>query len=133
MFFKIGFLKNFAVFTGKTPVWELFNKVFNKMQLLHRCFPVNIAKLLRTPILKNICERLLLWFCSIHDSSFSGNHDEALSLLLPLMETRTKDNVLTYRIGTIYQTMGNYHDAVNYYQRLVEFILFLIGCYIKDS
>ena len=23
------------------------------------CFPVNITKLLRTPILKNICERLL--------------------------------------------------------------------------
>ena len=26
----------------------------------HRCFPVNLAKFLRTPILKNICERLLL-------------------------------------------------------------------------
>ena len=24
------------------------------------CFPVNIARFLRTPILKNICERLLL-------------------------------------------------------------------------
>ena len=26
----------------------------------HSCFPVNIAKFLRTPNLKNICERLLL-------------------------------------------------------------------------
>ena len=26
----------------------------------NRCFPVNIAKLLRTPILENICETLLL-------------------------------------------------------------------------
>ena len=26
----------------------------------HRCFTVNIAKFLKTPILKNICERLLL-------------------------------------------------------------------------
>ena len=26
----------------------------------HRCFNVNVAKFLRTPILKNICERLLL-------------------------------------------------------------------------
>ena len=26
----------------------------------HRCFPVNVAKFLRTLILKNICERLLL-------------------------------------------------------------------------
>ena len=25
----------------------------------HRCFPVNVAKFLRTQILKNICERLL--------------------------------------------------------------------------
>ena len=32
MFFKKGFLKNFAIFTGKQ----------------HRCFPVSIAKNLRT-------------------------------------------------------------------------------------
>ena len=31
--------------------------LFKRLQ--HRCFPVNIAKFLRTPILKNICERLL--------------------------------------------------------------------------
>ena len=29
-------------------------------RLQHRCFPVNIAKFLRTPIFKNICKRLLL-------------------------------------------------------------------------
>ena len=33
---------------------------FIKKRLQHRCVPVNIATLLRTPILKNICERLLL-------------------------------------------------------------------------
>ena len=33
---------------------------FIKKRLQRRCFPVNIAKLLRTSILKNICERLLL-------------------------------------------------------------------------
>ena len=31
-----------------------------KKRLQRRCFPVNIAKFLRTPILKNICERLIL-------------------------------------------------------------------------
>ena len=31
----------------------------------HRCFPVNIAKFLRTSILKNICERFLLIVCSL--------------------------------------------------------------------
>ena len=46
---------------------SLFDKVaviqpsnFNKERLQHRCFPVNIANFLKTPILKNICERLLL-------------------------------------------------------------------------
>ena len=31
-----------------------------KKRLQHRCFPVKFAKFLRTPILKRICERLLL-------------------------------------------------------------------------
>ena len=44
-----------------------FNKVaglqacnFIKKRLQHKCFPKNIAKFLRTTILKNICEQLLL-------------------------------------------------------------------------
>ena len=36
---------------------------FIKKRLRHRCFPANIAKFLSTPILKNICKRLLLWMC----------------------------------------------------------------------
>ena len=38
-----------------------FNKVIKK-RLQHRCFPVNIAKSLIKPILKNICLQLLLKF-----------------------------------------------------------------------
>ena len=34
--------------------------VFIKKRLQHRCFPVSIAKFLRTPILKNICKQLTL-------------------------------------------------------------------------
>ena len=48
-------------------VEAFFNKVagldpasFLKKKLQHKCFPVKFAKLLRTPILKNICKRLLL-------------------------------------------------------------------------
>ena len=56
MFFKIGFLKNFAIFTKKHPVLEsLFNKAadlkafeFFKNRLQHKCFSVNIAKFLRS-------------------------------------------------------------------------------------
>ena len=61
---KQDVLKNFAI----TPVLKsFFNRVaglqawnFIKKRLRHRCFPVNIAKFLRTPILRNIYERLLL-------------------------------------------------------------------------
>ena len=60
-------LKNFANVTGKHLCWNLFFtklKAFRpvallKKKLLRRCFLVKFAKL-RTPILKNMCERLLL-------------------------------------------------------------------------
>ena len=51
MFFKIGVLRNFAIFTGKQLCWSLFLiklQTFIKKRLQHRCFPVNIAKFLRT-------------------------------------------------------------------------------------
>ena len=63
VFFKIVVLKNFAIFTRnrKTTVLESpFTKVvdlqacnFIKRRLQRRCFPVNIAKCLRTPFLQN--------------------------------------------------------------------------------
>ena len=57
----------------ETPVLEcLFNKAaalqvcnFIEKKLQHRCFPVIITKFLRIPILKNICERLLLFIQKI--------------------------------------------------------------------
>ena len=67
----------------ETPVLEsLFNKVaglqacnYIKKRPQLRCFPVNIAKFLRTPILKNTCEELLLNFiapkgkiCALEDT-----------------------------------------------------------------
>ena len=48
MFFKIGVLKCFAVFTGKHKCWCLFLIKFQTWKpakrLQHRCFPVNTAK-----------------------------------------------------------------------------------------
>ena len=53
--FKIGVLKNCAIFTGKDLRWSLFNKVtalkacnLNKKRLQHRCFSVNTANILLT-------------------------------------------------------------------------------------
>ena len=65
---KKGVLKNFAIFKGKHLCWCLFSikvvdlKAYNfiKKKLQHRRFPVNIVRFSRTPILKNICELLLL-------------------------------------------------------------------------
>ena len=58
---------NILQYPQEIPVLEsLFKKVaglkarnFIKKRHQHRCFPVNIAKFLRVPISKNICERLL--------------------------------------------------------------------------
>ena len=68
VFYKKTVLNNFAIFTEKNLCWCLFfnknaglqvcNIIENRLQ--HRCFLVNIAKFLRTHILKNICEQLLL-------------------------------------------------------------------------
>ena len=39
---------------------EILGNEFIKKRLQHRCFPLNKVEFLRTPTLKNICERLLL-------------------------------------------------------------------------
>ena len=51
VFYKKAVLKNFSIFS-----LQFCN--FIKKRLQHGCFPMNIAKFLRTPVLKNICERL---------------------------------------------------------------------------
>ena len=72
VFYKNAVLKIFAKYTKKRLCWTLFlNKNaglqywnFIKKRLQHRCFPMNIAKFLRTTILKNICERLFERFAT---------------------------------------------------------------------
>ena len=79
----------------KTLLLEsLFHKIaalqvcnFIKKRLQHMCFAVNIAKFLRAPILKNICERLLLYntfqrLSSVCKSSINLSVSESLSFLL---------------------------------------------------
>ena len=65
---KTGVLKNFICFTFHL-LKSLFNKVavpqlcnFIIKRLKHRCFAVKLVKFLRTPILKNDCERLFLFW-----------------------------------------------------------------------
>ena len=64
MFCKKGVLRNFAKFIGKHLCESLF---FNKVACLS--FPLNCAKLLRTPFLTEHLWWLLLYFekyCSLH-------------------------------------------------------------------
>ena len=73
---KEGVLENFAISTGKHLCWSLFliklhawrPATFIKRES-NMVFPVDIVEILRTPILKKICEWLLLfwiyWFVTI--------------------------------------------------------------------
>ena len=54
-----GALKNFANFTDLCRSFLAYN--FIKKRLQRSCFPVKCGGFLRTPILKNIWERLLLY------------------------------------------------------------------------
>ena len=62
---KKGVLKSFPNFIGK-HLWCSLYLIklpacnFIKKRLQHKCFPVNFGKLLKTPVLKNIRERLLV-------------------------------------------------------------------------
>ena len=70
VFNKKTVLNNFAIVTEKYLCWCIFfnknaaNQACNFINngLQHSCFLVNIAKYLRTPILKNICVRQPLRF-----------------------------------------------------------------------
>ena len=72
MFHKRAVFINLVIFIGKHLCWSVFFNEDGSLQscdfiekrLQHRCFPVNIVKFLRTPVLKNICERLFKHFPS---------------------------------------------------------------------
>ena len=61
-------------FSQKAVSFQVCNVI--KKRLQHRCFLVKCANFLRTPILKNICERLLLYlFKEVAEWSGWNMHD----------------------------------------------------------
>ena len=78
VFYKKRVFKNFTKLTRKHLCQSLFfNKVpglrpatLLKKRFRHRYFPVNFAKLLRTPFLQNISGRLLFTLPNIYDRDF---------------------------------------------------------------
>ena len=73
--FKIGVLKNLANLTGNyLCIQETCVKKRDKIQVFqYRRFLEKFVKFLRIPILKNICERLLLFLRGSHISIFVRN------------------------------------------------------------
>ena len=67
----------------KAPVLEsLFNKLVG-LRLQYRCFLVNIRKFLSAFVLKNICERLLLYTSLVSSTIISWIHTELLLHVQP--------------------------------------------------
>ena len=58
IFFKIGALKNFAIFTGEHLYWSLL--LIKLQRLQHRCYPVNIAQFSKTAFFIEHLQWLLL-------------------------------------------------------------------------
>ena len=88
VFYEKTVIKNFAKFTEKYLYWSLFQ---------HGCFPLNIAKFLRTTILENIWERMVAGWGSQQVRSISSSatpppphtHTHILSAL-PFLHIRKK-------------------------------------------
>ena len=80
-FFSIFFLC--AYYRGSHRTCSAKKAVLNNFTLLtgkRVCCPVNIAKFLRAPILKNICERLLYCVKIVRIRSYSGPYFPAFEL-----------------------------------------------------
>ena len=74
--FKIGVLKNFAIFTGNNfAIYTIFlhNCNFIKKRLQRRCFPVIIAKFLRTVFFIEY-----LWWLLLYGSKYSEIRETSL-------------------------------------------------------
>ena len=115
VFYKKAATKMFAIFIEKHPCWSLFliSCRHTLATLLKRdSNPVNIAKFLRKPILKNICERLLLLF--LHFLFF-------ISLNRNLMEYPIKFYPLYLAVRRVWFILSNFLER---YIEIAQYIIF---------
>ena len=115
VFYKKAATKMFAIFIEKHPCWSLFliSCRHTLATLLKRdSNPVNIAKFLRKPILKNICERLLLLF--LHFLFF-------ISLNRNLMEYPIKFYPLNLAVRRVWFILSNFLER---YIEIAQHIIF---------
>ena len=115
VFYKKTATKMFAIFIEKHPCWSLFliSCRHTLATLLKRdSNPVNIAKFLRKPILKDICERLLLLF--LHFLFF-------ISLNRNLMEYPIKFYPLNLAVRRVWFILSNFLER---YIEIAQYIIF---------
>ena len=109
-FVKKGVLKNFANFARIYLCWNLAAglQVCNSVKkiLQHWCFPMKFAKFLRTTILRNICERLLLFVSPQNTIKNSGGEFE-------LDETSTECKVSFLNVTILFNQMQSYNLFVS--------------------
>ena len=89
---KKAFLKNFAIFTEEHLCWSLFlnkNAGLQSWNFIKKVFPVNIIKLLGTPVLKNICERLFERF-----PTWANNITSNIGIEEDIFSKTTQRNIL---------------------------------------
>ena len=128
MFCKKVILINFASFTGKHLCHSLFfNKVAGlrsltllKKRLWHRCFPVNVAKFLKTPFLQNTSRRLLLTkIDKTEEMLFRTSRKLAKCDTLNLSDSDLKINY-----ATRYKCLGTYVDQTvhlnDYFEKNIQ-------------
>ena len=121
---KMLFLKIPAMFTEKHLCRSLFlNKNaglqswhFIEKRLQQRCFPLNIAKSLRTPVLKNICERLFKWFLTWANNIKSNIESEEEIFSKTKQKNRSKNQLDEKNLP--------FHDALDQF----VFLYFSTAC-----
>ena len=87
---------------------SLFNKVATckviQKRLQQRCFHLNIAKFLRTPISKNICKRLLLKLLTLYQE---GNREVTICIKLNRAQCHSNDFHCIDRIHLEYHNINS--------------------------
>ena len=122
---KIGVYKNFSNLKGKVLCWSLFLIKFQAFRPQ--------AKLLRTPILKNICERLPLSICLIFNLRVLSREIVVRLWLLQLQirnsnlfrNTSVKKNFFISIIVTIFERTDLYSVTKSYISANILNILML--------
>ena len=122
LFYKIVVLKNFAEVATWPPFYEKrccqkfckiqlqIDSIYSiqfvtllKKRLWHRYFPVNSAKILRTPFLKNICEQLLLTIWKLLSKTYMVEPFQSTLLVPPEIFPKS---CLEQLLGS--ETVGDY-------------------------